>query len=47
MGRAEGHMLGLLHSAVDIPDKRLHAFASWLNTPDFIAPRTLKGQDAS
>jgi len=39
MSTAEGNILGLLHSALDIPDKRLHNFASWLNTNDFIQSR--------
>ena len=43
LGNIEANLLGLMHSALDIEDPRLHQFASWLNSPEFInAPRSNK-----
>jgi hypothetical protein len=36
LNKAEGHMLGLMHSAIDVNDGRVHKFGQWLNTPSFI-----------
>ena len=39
-------MLGLMHSALDIEDTRLHAFSQWLNNEEFVdTPR--KGRDVT
>jgi hypothetical protein len=44
LGRIQGNMLGLMHSAIDVNDTRLHAFSQWLNNDEFVdTPR--KGKD--
>ena len=39
-------MLGLMHSAIDVEDERIHAFTQWLNNDDFVSA-TRKGKDVS
>ena len=39
-------MLGLMHSAIDVEDERIHAFTQWLNNDDFISS-TRKDKDVS
>lgn len=40
LSSGEANLLGLMHSALDIEDGRVHKFAQWLHTPDFVnAPK--------
>ena len=39
-------MLGLMHSAIDVEDERIHAFTQWLNNDEFISS-TRKDKDVS
>ena len=45
LGKGDANLLGLMHSAIDIADQRLHIFAQWLNTPSFAESRPRKGAD--
>ena len=41
-----GNMLGLMHSALDLNDTRVHSFTQWLNNDEFVdTPR--KGKDVT
>lgn len=45
LSKAEANLLGLMHSALDIEDPRLHEFSQWISSGDFVnAPR--KNRDA-
>ena len=40
LSKAEANLLGLMHSALDIDDTRLHEFSQWISSGDFVnAPR--------
>ena len=35
LNKPEANLLGLVHSAIDINDTRMHKFASWMSNPQF------------
>ena len=46
LSKAESNLLGLMHSALDIDDTRLHTFSQWLTSPEFTqAPPHHKEKD--
>ena len=36
LNKPQANMLGLVHSALDINDSRMHGFAQWLPNPQFV-----------
>jgi hypothetical protein len=47
IGKNAGNMLGLMHSAIDVEDERIHGFTQWLNNDDFVSTNRKHGKDVS